>query len=672
MQFETQVEKNAVLMSLLCGMDSNSLESVASSIGELGFESNSVLFSHFVDLIVLFGTCHNFVTEMVSYIVFYVIQHKDTEIIKLKDLFLSLVLKPRPQYSSPSRIILFHMLRFLYDKGVYTIDEIFDFITLFRKSPQTALAYNDYLKLVLFFSKEIKNTNSGITEYILKMFDHLISTRFGNQYLGTLLSSESSELEEQIKYGCTKNSILFFTKYDEVDYLQELSAQPEFDIMSQIKSSDFESNQFFNGYFYLINVAAIFGSIKCFRFLLMSISNHKTLLNSSLLIHSIAGGNIDVLRMCHQECTFKDHTNILMSAALACQLDVFSWIYQESLSGQLTENYFAEVFAFASKNRLDHIIDQCLNLGISIDAGHESYTHKTLLHNAALESDLDLIRFCVSKGASANSLDVHGSTPFMYACGANDVECVKEICKIDGIDINILNYEKRSGLHFAAIRSNIDMLIYLINDLKMDYKLVDTSGKSILHYAASSGNVQMITFILSFAKYLTNEMDATGLYPFECALRSNHTEAFEILSNSTNISISTTKWQGLFSETLKVTSAKNSIFLANKLPSLNFEFEYSSTPLSAAIHMRSTELIVAFLHHPGCDPNFYTRDIPPLMVALREGDEEIIQLLLSTGKIDMSKKVDGKTLQEHLEEMFGKTTITINSGKTSKSSCIIQ
>lgn len=79
-------------------------------------------------------------------------------------------------------------------------------------------------------------------------------------------------------------------------------------------------------------------------------------------------------------------------------------------------------------------------------------------------------------------------------------------------NINDLDSTGLGPIHWAADRGNVDMLRFLVFDLKADVNLKDQDGQTALHYAASCGHVDIVKYLVEHGADVAVE-DQDGATP---------------------------------------------------------------------------------------------------------------------------------------------------------------
>jgi len=132
-----------------------------------------------------------------------------------------------------------------------------------------------------------------------------------------------SFLNELIQYGWPRKSIGYAIKYDDVEKLKEIYEQPSFKHLPSIDWSTFEWAKDPNTTDFWA-ITAYFGSLKCFRYLLMN----KKCPQGFTTSYAIMGGNLDIIRLCeYPQMVYSQYINV----SIKCRMnDVFEWLLQNS------------------------------------------------------------------------------------------------------------------------------------------------------------------------------------------------------------------------------------------------------------------------------------------------------------------------------------------------------
>ena len=114
-------------------------------------------------------------------------------------------------------------------------------------------------------------------------------TYITDPYYENLFKDNFKLLNEKIQYGWFKDSLEYFLKYDEKENFIN-----KFNEMKNPLNTNFDQFEFFEDIkeISLINLACLYGSLKCFKFLL--VSNHK--IDVKNIEFAFINGNIELLK----------------------------------------------------------------------------------------------------------------------------------------------------------------------------------------------------------------------------------------------------------------------------------------------------------------------------------------------------------------------------------------
>ena len=183
----------------------------------------------------------------------------------------------------------------LFKEGVYSIEDI-----------KPIFQNDDSYIFCHYFKKEIGNFENFIKRKPQPLNSHTIPRN-------------DEDLEQLINTGFLPSSIEYCLKYDDIQYLEKINGP----IKKFLKWSPFEWSYTPEPHVLrdLLSFSAFFGSIKCFKYLLMN----KYDINSTTIESAICGGSFDIFNMCLK--TVSD--NCIYYA---------SYFYRESIIESLIEN----------------------------------------------------------------------------------------------------------------------------------------------------------------------------------------------------------------------------------------------------------------------------------------------------------------------------------------------
>uniref|UniRef100_A0A8C8MDN0 Transient receptor potential cation channel, subfamily A, member 1b n=1 Tax=Oncorhynchus tshawytscha TaxID=74940 RepID=A0A8C8MDN0_ONCTS len=165
-------------------------------------------------------------------------------------------------------------------------------------------------------------------------------------------------------------------------------------------------------------------------------------------------------------------------------------------------HYAIHAAAFAgSKKAMDVILKAGEEMGHSIEE-HINFLDKSYnspLHLAVRGGNVDIIEFCIHKGAKIDQQQVDRSTALHFACSQGATDAVKlmlsSYSRLDSI-INLPDGACQTPLHRATIFDHTELAEYLISK-GADIDYIDSKGLSPLLLATNCGAWRTVALLLS-------------------------------------------------------------------------------------------------------------------------------------------------------------------------------
>jgi len=143
------------------------------------------------------------------------------------------------------------------------------------------------------------------------------------------------------------------------------------------------------------------------------------------------------------------------------------------------------------------------------DINEKANTGRTLLHEAVIHGQSELVYFLISHGANPNAQDAHLKTPLILAAEYTQVEILNNsMIGIFPMDINIQDSFGRTVLHWACGKGLIEVCTKLIQ-LGAIVNQKTTSGDTPLHWVVMSPDLPEIMQQQLVTILLTNGADPT-------------------------------------------------------------------------------------------------------------------------------------------------------------------
>ena len=238
--------------------------------------------------------------------------------------------------------VLIHQL---HKRGVMVFEEIEPF-----------LSNRDTFLLCNYFRKKINN------------FESFIKSKSKPYGIDESFFENENDIDQLIEYGYMQSSIEYFLKYDAIDDFNVFN-----NLNQEARWSPFEWS-IKPEYLDLLSFAGFFGSIKCFKYLLMKGFE----INKNVLSMVACGGCFDLFHICQGQQSIAPN--------LVCRTSEF---------------FHLPLLVFIIEN------------GFNINS--ECKDNQTPLHYAAANGHLSVIEYLVNQKADINSKDNNNWTPLHYA-----------------------------------------------------------------------------------------------------------------------------------------------------------------------------------------------------------------------------------------------------------------
>ncbi|OHS95608.1 hypothetical protein TRFO_38306 [Tritrichomonas foetus] len=276
------------------------------------------------------------------------------------------------------------------------------------------------------------------------------------------LKENNWALHKQLAIKGTNTDALYqVIKNDDIDEFLRMVSNSNINIRTKIidaslyeRWSIFESKELF-----LIEIAAMFGSISIFKFLMMN-NDGKT---NKLSQFAVAGGNIEIIHLCEQmNCDFYES---LFTAVICHRYAIFKWLVETK-------------HVMTSKDTKS-VIEKCCDSG--------NYRLIKYLLKRGYDPTLVLIEaICLAKYDTANfilemrRIDImmespdSKAIPLHLACRKGATELIEKILNFPGVDVNKKALHDVRPIHSVIRSKKIDAVKMLLkrNDILLDVKTV--------------------------------------------------------------------------------------------------------------------------------------------------------------------------------------------------------
>lgn len=175
----------------------------------------------------------------------------------------------------------------------------------------------------------------------------------------------------------------YFIANDSIDDLQHLLNNSKLDLNSRNSPSSYEWRSFLQKCPTFLQIAAFFGSVKCFKYLLLNGANlnNNDFEGKTIAQFAVAGGNNEIIRILHQSNV--SFAGTLQVAALFHRNEIFRWILENEISS-LNEHHEVTGYVF---------------------------------HQAVISSNYSIMNLCFSQNIDVNSHNSDGIFLYCFFIG---------------------------------------------------------------------------------------------------------------------------------------------------------------------------------------------------------------------------------------------------------------
>lgn len=406
-------------------------------------------------------------------------------------------------------------IAFFYDSytiGCFTIEDI---IALFKQifTTTNSIPTESAIALFFYFSDEISHNDNNffndLLTNVMNSEERILSHEIHDALvlMNDLFSNDFQMLKGWRQCHCVPDSLPDAILRDDPEMLHGIIVRDRLSYDVTIPPNIFGLSEFVNHNPTLIHYASFFGSVKCFKHLLLNKASLSLTDDNHLkLVHfAVAGGNTEIIHILEQSETLFSRT--LSISIEYNHYELFEWLYEKFYDSRLFEDAVqipvsnlaqksnnAHMFEFLFRNKIEIkpisfksfeqvwnsylngfiITLQVIMPDLKINTKYTVYdNHYSPLHWAIKNQYHGIIHEIINtKGVNLNTQDDYGKTPFYLAAEMGFVDVLSAL-KDKGVEINRRAKNNLSPIH-AAIRCNQQESIeFLLQSTSYDLNLKD-------------------------------------------------------------------------------------------------------------------------------------------------------------------------------------------------------
>lgn len=434
------------------------------------------------------------------------------------NLFIEIAKNPKNSFLSDDYIINFTNKFFiyqLYKSGLVNIKSIYD-----ESLRSSYFCLYFYPEISLYYPDSILVKH---TDFITDVRDNIISSGYQLD-----VNDSQSILDKFIEFrsrGTSPNPVALAIRCDDVERLQQLLSQTNTSYNSRIEKSIFERFVFINNNDLskdpiLIEYAAFFSSIKCFKFLYQQ----SDCLPQSLATFAVAGGNYEIIHLCEQGKIQFDDYSLMISIRF----------FRSELTEYLEDNFdIKKTVDDVSKSLIFYNLQALIDCESVIyeDPNKRDSNGYNALSLSSLNGDLDIINYLILTFGSkidVNAQNKYHNSPLYDAAGHGHFEVVKYLCSIPEIDINIQNDKNQTALHYAAEKGYLNIVEFLCSLPNIDLNADSGGNYHPIDAAFQNGHIDIINYLASLPGIFIYDENAGKYSILEYSIMSRRVEVVKL------------------------------------------------------------------------------------------------------------------------------------------------
>lgn len=212
-----------------------------------------------------------------------------------------------------------------------------------------------------------------------------------------------------------------------------------------------------------------------------------------------------------------DGNTALHSALEECKTELVDLLLQHTKLDEDMPNEKGELFMHQAAAKFGiETFNRIAATSLSRNVNVPTANGETVLHIASRAGDIEIVRYLLGiPGIDLNVQNKNGSSPLHFACENGHIGTVQSLLENLFTYVNARDAWRQTPLHLACKEGNLDIVRLLFNNANLDTDATDLRGWTPLHYASQCPLGELIVCeLLPF----TSDIDKQGLAHGETAL----------------------------------------------------------------------------------------------------------------------------------------------------------
>ena len=314
---------------------------------------------------------------------------------------------------------------------------------------------------------------------------------------------------------------------DDFDSLQQLLAYSIDDGRGQsIDISNFFNTNVFKIYeANRLELAALFGSVKCFKYLMMN--GYE--INKETCKFAVAGGNNEIIHLCEQKGLVFD--DCLFISSMYHRFEIFEWLnthfnYEDISFSEFIEYYNEPLFYFYSLS------------GSNVET--EDKNGRTPLSHASSNGLFEVVKYLYQQcHADVETKDNYGYTPISWASFFGHHEIVKYLYETCHANVETKDNNGYTPISWASLYGHLEVVKYLNETCHASVEIKDKYGRTPINNASRNDNLEIVKYLYESCHANVETKDNYGRTPMSWATYYGYLDVVKYLNEACHTDVKT-------------------------------------------------------------------------------------------------------------------------------------
>jgi ankyrin repeat protein len=290
-------------------------------------------------------------------------------------------------------------------------------------------------------------------------------------------------------------------------------------------------------------------------------------------------------------------------------------------------------------------LEQFIEGGLDVNAVEDNGKGVTLMHYAAQEGSVEIIKLLLRHSAHYDTLNRDGITPFYLACQNGFFEIANILIQLPNVNINVITVKGCTPLFAASQEGHLDIVKLLLSHKASLHSRTVATSATPLHVASQMGHKAVVEELIAAG----SDVDAFGIHgstPLIIALQRLNVEIAKILiAAKANVSyyLKDGNWTPLH-----LAALIGEVELVQSIIDAGCSIEESTTCAYTAMHIAAfnghTSVIECLVKNGACfDQQRQRCGRTPLHIAVQKNYYDMAVYLLGIGASLTLRTINNRT-----------------------------